>query len=367
MPEIKKRGRVDRSTANRIFSPSRASDTPLSTTPKHDTHHRRQEYHTQEERRQIALRREKILDAREHNTNMLAKIGILLSPKTGRNLIKNHLDIFPQETVKKQLAYVKKKQQEFRASETEKEHEVKRRSDLAEEIITAQLTKCLSGEFYMYRSNLYGDIRGGYDMVGIDRETGETEFVIDVTLGKNNPNHPINEEKIEKTYQNNRNGVMVYDGYYEQDNGMYAPTYDMMAPLLSISLPDRTSKGEDNLMNMIDRMSPSFEEPSKKDFENTLYLIQRLKKSLHNIKDIYNPNKNQNFFNMPAIQKRVGGLYGMLSPEEKSHWKSIPEEVHYEIEEWRQRIEGLEGKFYEAENTLAEKAGVNPRMLEKMT
>ena len=362
MPQVKRNRSISRPRGRRVFYPDRAN-----TTPKSDTHRQRQEYRTPEERKQDTLRREKLLDAREHNRSTLAKVGITLSPKTGRNLIKNHAGIYPTKTLKEQIEYVKKKQQEFRASNTPEEHEVKKRSNLAEEIITAQLTKGLSGEFYFYQSNLFGDIRGGYDIVGIDRKAGETEFIIDVTLGKNNPDHPINKQKMEKVYQNNRNGTIAYDAYYKQDNGIYAPTHGIMVPLLSISLPDRTPKGEDNLMNMIDRMSPSSEWLSKKDCENTLYLVQRLKKSLHNIKNIYNPDKNRNLFNISEIQKRVGGLYGMLSPEEKSHWKLISEEVWYEIKGWRQRVEQLESRFYEVENTLAEKAGIDPKVLEKIT
>ena len=207
---------------------------------------------------------------------------------------------------------------------------------------------------------------GGYDIVGIDRDAGKTAFVIDVTLGKNNPDHPINEEKIEKVYQNNRNGVVVYDGYKEQNNDTYTPTYSVMTPLLSISLPDRNSKGEDNLMNIIDRMSQSFEDPSKQDFENTLYLVQRLMKSLDDISHIYDPNEKRNLFNISEIQRRAGGLYGMLSPEEKSQWKSVPEKVQSEIEEWRGRIEDLTDRFYEVEEVLAEKAGVDPELFWEM-
>ena len=306
----------------------------------------------------MALRQEKILDARESNIAMLKEVGIPLSPKTGRNLIKNHLGIFPAETIKKQLAYVKRSQKEFKETETPEEHTLKKRSDLAEEIITAELAKCLSEEFYFYRSNLFGDIRGGYDIVGIDREAGQAEFVIDVTLGKNDPRHPINEEKTEKVYQNNRSGVMVYDGYKEQENGLYTPTYDVMTPLLSISLPDRTSKGEDNLMNIIDRMSPSFEDPSEKDFQNALYLVQGLIKSLLDIRSIYNPEKKRMLFDVPKIQKRAGSLYGMLSLQEKIRWKSVPEKVRYEIEEWGNRVEDMLDRFHEVEEVLTKKAGL---------
>ena len=354
---------ISKPAVGRIFSPDRVSSTPLNVNQKREVAPKKEQYYTQEEREQITLRREKLLNARESNTNTLREVGIPLSPKTGRNLIKNYVGIFPTETIKKLLAYVKRRQGEFNLDETPEKREVKKRSDLAEEIIVAELAKCLSEEFYFYRSNLYGDIRGGYDIVAIDRETGRTEFVIDVTLGKNDPNNPINKEKDKKVYQNNRNGVMVYDGYEEQDENKYVPTYDIMTPLLSISLPDRTAKGEDNLVNIIDRMSPSFEEPSKKDFENALYLHLGLMKSLDNVKGVYDPDRGSNNFNILEIQKRAGNLYGMLSPEEKSHWKSVPEEVQLEIEEWKYRIEDLEDKFYEVKNTLAEKAGMDPRLI----
>ena len=329
--------------------------------------HTKEEYRTQEELRKSALRQEKILGMREHNTSALKEIGITLSPKTGRNLIKNHAGIYSPETIKKQIAHVKKKQKEFKEDETTEQYRIKKRSELAEEIITAELTKCLSEEFYFYRSNLFGDIRGGYDIVGIDQETGQTEFVIDVTLGTNNPDNPINTDKVKKTHRNNRNGVMVYDGYKEQEDGMYTPAYDIMAPLLSISLPDKGLKGEDNLMNIIDRMSQSFEEPSKGDLQNTLYLIQRLIKSLINISSIDDPEKNHTLFNVQEIQKRAGSLYGMLSPKEKVHWKSVPEEVQFEIEEWKNRIEDLLDRFYEIEKKIAEKIGIDPEIFWEMT
>lgn len=352
---------------NRGITPDKKrSATRQDVASEHNAGNKKEQGYTSKERQQITKRREKILSAREHNTNTLAEVGIHLSPKTGRNLIKNSTGVYPTEVLKKQIAYVKKKQQEFRANETPKEHELKRRSDLAEEIITAQLTKCLRDEFYLYRSNLFGDIRGGYDIVGIDRETGETEFVIDVTLGKNDPRCPINREKIEKTYRANRNGVVVYDGYHEQEDNTYMPTYAMMVPLLSISLPDRTPKGEDNLINIIDRMSPSSEEPSKKEYENTLYLLLGLTKSLHSIKDIYDPDTHRNLFNIPEMQKRVGQLYGMLSPEEKSGWKSVSGEVHFEIERWRERVEDLEDRFYEIEKMLEKKANADSEILWEM-
>ena len=91
------------------------------------------------------------------------------------------------------------KQDQFASGETIKN--LVERSLFLERVILVQLAKCLSDEFHFYLSTHFGDIKGGYDIVGIDRESNQTEFVIDVTLGKKHAYDPISPRKSKRRAQ----------------------------------------------------------------------------------------------------------------------------------------------------------------------
>lgn len=313
---------------------------------------------------------EKIQIWHEQNATILKKVGIVVSPEDGRVLIENHAHsgVYPLETIQEMHTYIKKTERNIKANNTPEKRYLKEQSDLSEEIITSILAKCFAGDFYVYRSSIFGDIRGGYDIVVIDKETGQIAFVIDAVLGTSNKEYPISDEKIDKTYDRNIEGAIMYDGHKERGGGLYKPTYSIMPPVLSTALPSMSPKGEDNLKNIVDMMSLSFDNPSEMEIGIGLFLTQGLLWSAGDISNIRYHDKSKkepkspeyDYFDEKEIKERTEALYNMLSSEEKEDWGPINEKVVIESRRWIGNVEKAQEKLKETEKKIAKKIGMDP-------
>ena len=295
-----------------------------------------------------------ILDALYYNAIELQKHGIEISTETGRNSIHNYTKILTEKATKEIIEYVEKKEAQFAHNKTEDEEYLDLQASLAEKIIVVQLAKCLSEDFIVYLPDRYEDIRLKKDLAVIDKVTKQVVFYIDATLGRKNKNQSTDQEKIRAVRQANIKGVMGYNDY-RHNGSIYVPTTHLMTPLLCVSIPERDEQNENNLQNIIDRMSPSTESLSKGDFENTLYLIRQLIESLGTLKHI----KENNLFDIREIQKRAGSLYRMLNPTEQSRWSSVRNEVQTAIDTWPERLAALEKRLLETEEILEKNSAID--------
>ena len=311
---------------------------------------------------------EQVLHGLQQNAAKLRRDGIYTDEKTGRNIIKRNTSFTPEAiqrmeelVIHRELGFAQKNAL-LKEKEQKKDAEVNARASALEKIIALQFAKCLPEEYSVYLSSRFGDV-SGYDIVFVNRKTGKTEFVADVTLGKNDPGQPVSREKIKEVRQKIIDGTIVYDGH-EYNGKTYVPAASVMTPLLLVSLPDRTLDGEDNLERMLNRMSWSMENPSKKDFTNATYLTRQLLKSMDENNLNFEHIHNSNLFDTEKIQKRTERLRRMLTPAERAKRLSAKDEVRIAIEQWPKNIKDLKRQLQAIKEKLTEKSDCDPDELQ---
>ena len=307
-----------------------------------------------------------ILDGLGHSAADLEQEGIYTDEETGRYRIQRSAYLTPQ--AKQDIeAFVARKEQEIAQKTVSAEEE--ERDDWAvvlEKIVDLVFAKCLP-EYDIWISSRFSDFCG-QDIYFKNRETGQVEFVVDVTLGKSDPVRPVNQEKVTEVRGKIINGVIAYDGYGYNDkkyggkkdkDEAYIPIASLMTPLLVVSLPAKTPDNKNNLERILNRMSLPTEGPTEKEFLYATYMTQQMLKSMNeanlNLRDIYEESR----FNVNEIQDRARELYSRLTPAERAKWSSVKGEVGLAINEWPKRIESLEDLLWEIEAKLGELAGLS--------
>ncbi len=313
-----------------------------------------------------------ILHGLGHNAaNLEQRSGISTDKETGRYLIQESTYLTPEAKQSVEV-FVDRKESEFaRKNVSPEERDRNARASVLEKVVDLVFAECLP-EYDIWISSRLSDFLG-QDIYFKNRETGQVEFVVDVTLGKNDPVRPVNREKINEVRGKIINGVIAYDGYEYNDKKhsgkkdvAYIPIASLMTPLLVVSLPDKTQDGEDNLERILNRMSPSTEDPTKKEFLYATYMVQQMLKSMNednlNLRHIHEESQ----FNVDKIQKQARTLYSRLTSAEQFKWSSVAGEVDLAINEWPKRIENLEDRLWAIESKLGKLAGLSESDLDDL-